>query len=95
MKKKLNLKSIRNQIDKIDDKILPLVIKRSKLVNLALETKTKKSQIVDKKRIDKILTKIGNKSKISKANPNLIKSIWKSMIWNFIDFEKNEFKKRK
>ena len=95
MKMKLNLKSIRDQIDKIDDKILPLIIKRSKLVNLALETKTKKSQIVDKKRIDKILTKIGNKSKISKANPNLIKSIWKSMIWNFIDFEKNEFKKRK
>ena len=41
MKKKLNLKSIRDQIDKIDDKILPLVIKRSKLVNLALEAKTK------------------------------------------------------
>ena len=39
MKKKLNLKSIRDKIDKIDDKILPLVIKRSKLVSLALEAK--------------------------------------------------------
>ena len=95
MKKKLNLKSIRDQIDKIDDKILPLVIKRSKLVNLALEAKTKKSQIIDEKRINKILTKIENKSKIAKANHNLIKTIWKSMIWNFIDFEKKEFKKRK
>ena len=95
MKKKLTLRSIRDQIDNIDDKILPLMIKRSKLVNLALETKTKKSQIIDKKRIDRILTKIGNKSENSKANPNLIKSIWRSMIWNFIDFEKKEFKKRK
>ena len=95
MKKTLNLKSIRDQIDKIDDKILPLVIKRSKLVNLALATKTNKSQIVDKKRINKILAKIGNKSKIASANPSLIKTIWKSMIWNFIDFEKKEFKKRK
>ena len=95
MKKELNLKSIRNQIDKIDDKILPLVIKRSKLVNLALKSKTKKSQIIDNERINKILTKIENKSKIAKANPSLIKTIWKSMIWNFIDFEKKEFKKRK
>lgn len=95
MKKKLNLQFIRDQIDKIDDKILPLMIKRSKLVNLALEAKTKKSQIIDKERINKILAKIENKSKISKANPSLIKSIWKSMIWNFIDFEKKEFKKRK
>ena len=95
MKKKLNLKSIRDKIDKIDEKIFPLVIKRSKLVNLALEAKTKKSQIIDRERINKILTKIGNKSKIVKANPILIKTIWKSMIWNFIDFEKREFKKRK
>ena len=95
MKKKLTLRSIRDQIDNIDDKILPLMIKRSKLVNLALQTKTRKSQIIDQKRIDKILMKIGNKSENAKANPNLIKSIWKSMIWNFIDFEKKEFNKRK
>ena len=95
MKKKINLKSIRDQIDKVDDKILPLIIKRSKLVNLALEAKTKKSQIIDKKRINKILAKIGNKSKNARANPSLIKTIWKSMIWNFIDFEKKEFEKRK
>jgi chorismate mutase len=71
------------------------MIKRSKLVNLALEAKTKKSQIIDKERINKILAKIENKSKIAKANSKLIKTIWKSMIWNFIDFEKKEFKKRK
>ena len=95
MKKKLTLRSIRDKIDHIDDKILPLMIKRSKLVNLALGAKTKKSQIIDQKRINKILTKIGSKSKRAKANPSLIKSIWKSMIWNFIDFEKKEFNKRK
>ena len=95
MKKKLTLRSIRDKIDHIDDKILPLMIKRSKLVNLALEAKTKKSQIIDQKRINKILTKIGSKSERAKANSSLIKSIWKSMIWNFIDFEKKEFNKRK
>ncbi len=92
-KQKLN--KARIEIDKIDSKLLPLIVKRSKMVNLALESKTKKSQIVDQKRIKSILTKVAKAAKSKSADPNLIKSIWKSMIWNFIDYEKKEFKKRK
>ena len=92
-KQKLN--KARVEIDKIDTKLLPLIIKRSKLVNMALEAKTKKSQIIDQKRINSILTRVERAAKLKSANPNLIKSIWKSMIWNFIDYEKNEFKKKK
>tara|TARA_X000000368_G_scaffold187235_1_gene147757 strand:- start:1023 stop:1322 length:300 start_codon:yes stop_codon:yes gene_type:complete len=85
----------RIEIDKIDAKLLPLIVKRSKMVNMALESKTKKSQIIDQKRIKSILTKVGRAAKLKSANPILIKSIWKSMIWNFIDYEKKEFKKKK
>ena len=99
MKKKLTnnqkLNRARIEIDKIDAKLLPLIVKRSKMVNMALESKTKKSQIIDQKRIKSILTKVGRAAKLKSANPILIKSIWKSMIWNFIDYEKREFKKRK
>ena len=99
MKKKLTnnqkLNRARIEIDKIDAKLLPLIVKRSKMVNMALESKTKKSQIIDQKRIKSILTKVGRAAKLKSANPILIKSIWKSMIWNFIDYEKKEFKKRK
>ena len=89
------LNKARVEIDKIDAKLLPLIVKRSKMVNMALESKTKKSQIIDQKRIKSILTKVGRAAKLKSANPILIKSIWKSMIWNFIDYEKKEFKKRK
>ena len=99
MNKKLTnnqkLNKARIEIDKIDAKLLPLIVKRSKMVNMALESKTKKSQIIDQKRIKSILTKVGRAAKLKSANPNLIKSIWKSMIWNFIDYEKKEFKKKK
>ena len=99
MKKKLTnnqkLNRARIEIDKIDAKLLPLIVKRSKMVNMALESKTKKSQIIDQKRIKSILTKVGRAAKLKSANPILIKSIWKSMIWNFIDYEKKEFKKKK
>ena len=89
------LNKARVEIDKIDEKLLPLIVKRSKLVNIALESKIKKSQIIDQKRIKSILTKVGKAAKSNSADTNLIKSIWKSMIWNFIDYEKKEFKKRK
>lgn len=89
------LNKARVEIDKIDEKLLPLIVKRSKMVNIALESKIKKSQIIDQKRIKTILTKVEKAAKLKSADPNLIKSIWKSMIWNFIDYEKKEFKKRK
>jgi len=89
------MKNVRSLIDQIDNKILPLIVKRSKLVNKALELKTKRNEIVDTKRINQILKKIGSKSKKLNANPKLIKSIWIGMIQNFIEYEKKEFKKRK
>ena len=89
------LNKARVEIDKIDEKLLPLIVKRSKMVNIALESKIKKSQIIDQKRIKSILSKVEKAAKSKSADPNLIKSIWKSMIWNFIDYERKEFKKRK
>jgi len=91
--KKMN--NVRSLIDRIDDKILPLVVKRSKLVNKALELKSKKIEIIDRNRINQILRKVESKSKKMEANPKLIKSIWKDMIKNFIEHEKKQFKKRK
>jgi chorismate mutase len=44
------LNKARVEIDKIDEKLLPLIVKRSKMVNIALESKIKKSQIIDQKK---------------------------------------------
>ena len=48
------MKEVRKRIDKIDSQILPLMVKRSQLVNRALSLKTRKSEIVDLKRINQI-----------------------------------------
>ena len=96
IKKKNNsiqMREIRGKIDKIDSKILPLMVKRSQLVSMALKLKTKKSEIVDLKRINQIKRKVSKQSKRMGANPKLISSIWMSIIKNFIDYEKKNFKK--
>jgi len=41
------MKEVRKRIDKIDSQILPLMVKRSQLVNIALSLKTRKSEIID------------------------------------------------
>ena len=89
------MKAVRSKIDYVDDKILPLMVKRSKLVSKALDLKSKKNEIIDRKRINKILKKIETKARIMKANPKLIRSIWMDMIQNFIEYEKKEFKSKK
>ena len=96
MKKKINnLKDVRNAIDAIDNKIFPLMIKRSQLVNNALELKSLKSEIRDPKRIKQILDKIEKKSAQYDVNKKLLRLIWKSMIECYIKHENKEFKKRK
>ena len=59
-KKKLN--KIRVKLDKIDDSLLILIKKRTSLVKKVLKLKKFKYQIVDKKRIKKILHRIKIKS---------------------------------
>ena len=88
------MKLIRKKIDQVDDKLLPLMVKRSKLVEKALSLKKKQTEIIDKKRIDEISKKIVKKTIDLGGNSKLLKSIWLSIIQNFIDYENQEFKKK-
>ena len=93
--KNQKMKNIRSSIDRIDEKILPLMVKRSFLVNKAVKLKSRKNEIIDRKRIIQILKKIELNAKKMNAEPKLIKSIWMDIIQNFIEHERREFKKRK
>ena len=90
--KKLN--SIRIKLDKLDNELLSLIKNRSSLVKEVLKLKEYKKEIVDKKRISFILTKIKKKSKKLNIDPKITNRIWKNMIWTFIDYERRNFKKK-
>ena len=89
--KKLN--NIRKKLDKLDDKFLDLIKKRTFLVNQVLKTKKLKKQIIDKKRIKKILSNIKNKSNERKIDTRITNQIWKTMIREYIKYEFRNFKK--
>tara|TARA_B100000945_G_C20366068_1_gene589647 strand:- start:268 stop:549 length:282 start_codon:yes stop_codon:yes gene_type:complete len=88
------IKKVRRKLDKLDDKMLLIIKKRSLLVDQILSNKTKKNQIVDKKRIKVILKNIRKKSIRKKIDPNITKEIWRSMIRGFVKYEYKNFKKR-
>ena len=91
-KKKLN--SLRKQLDKLDNDLLKIIKKRTSIVQQVLSTKEYKYEIVDKKRINKVLSNIRNKSLKNNIDPKITNRIWKNMIWSYIDFEKKNFKEK-
>ncbi len=91
--KNTKLLLIRKKLDKLDDKFLSLIQKRTFLVNKVLLTKKFKNQIIDKKRIKKILSNIKIKSQKRKLDVKVTNEIWKSMIRAYIKYEFRNFKK--
>jgi chorismate mutase len=89
-----NIINIRKKLDKLDNLLLDLIKKRTKLVNVVIKNKKFKKEIVDKKRISIILKNISKKSKIKKIDPIITNKIWKSMIRAFINYEYRNFRKK-
>tara|TARA_B100001248_G_C27339084_1_gene435336 strand:- start:473 stop:763 length:291 start_codon:yes stop_codon:yes gene_type:complete len=91
---KKKLKKLRNKLDLLDNQLLKLIKIRTNLVKDVLKLKIYKKEIIDRKRIKKILLNIKIKSLKHDIDPMITKRIWKNMIWSYIDFEKKNFRKK-
>ena len=89
-----NILEIRKKLDRLDNDLLNIIKKRTKLVDLVIKNKKFKKDIIDKKRISIILKNITKKSKAKKIDPKITHKIWKSMISAFIDYEFRKFGKK-
>ena len=91
---KKKLKKLRKKLDILDNDLLKLIKIRTNLVKDVLKLKIYKKEIIDRKRIKKILLNIKMKSLKHNIDPMITKRIWKNMIWSYIDFEKKNFTKK-
>ncbi len=89
-----NILKIRKDLDKLDNKLLDIIKKRSNLVDLVIKNKKFKKDIIDRRRISVILKNISKKSKKKNIDPRVTMKIWKSMIRAFIDYEFRNFRKK-
>ena len=91
---KKKLKIARDKIDQLDNSILNLIKKRTRIVKYMLSLKQFKKQIVDRKRINVILKNMRKKSIQHGIDPKITSRIWKTMIWSYISYQKRNFKKK-
>ena len=92
--KNKNILLIRKKLDKLDNNLLNIIQRRSKLVDQIIKNKKFKKDIVDRKRIKIILKNIKIKSKKRNLDTKITQKIWISMINAFIDYEYRNFKKK-
>jgi chorismate mutase len=92
--KRKKLSKIRSELDKLDNSLIKIIKKRTNLVKKVLALKENRNQIVDHKRINKILNNIKKKSLKNNIDPKITNRIWKNMIWSYIDYERRNFKKK-
>ena len=85
---------IRKDLDKLDNKFLNLIKKRTLLDNEIVRNKKFKKDIVDKNRIRIILNNIKKKSKTKNIDTRITYKIWSSMIKAYIEYEYRKFKKK-
>ena len=93
-KNRKKLEKIRKKLDRLDNKFLRLIKIRTDLVNKVTKLKEFKSEIVDTKRIKKILFNIRRKSLKKKIDSTVTKKVWKNMILTYINHERKNFKKK-
>ena len=89
-----NILIIRKKLDKLDDKFINLIKRRTILVSKVLKNKKFKKDIIDKKRINIILKNIQKKSLKKGIDPKITSKIWNSMIKAYIEYEYRNFKKK-
>ena len=89
-----NILKIRKKLDKLDNNLIEIIRKRTRLIDIVIKNKKFKKDIVDKKRIKLILKRIRYKSKLKSIDPMITNKIWFAMIKAYIDYEFRNFKKR-
>ena len=93
-KNRKKLEKIRKKLDRLDNEFLRLIKIRTDLVNKIVKLKEFKGEIVDTKRIKKILFNIRRKSLKKKIDSTITNKIWKNMILTYINHQRKNFKKK-
>mgnify|MGYP001039781132 FL=1 len=93
-KNRKKLEKIRKKLDRLDNEFLRLIKIRTDLVNKIVKLKEFKGEIVDTKRIKKILFNIKRKSLKKKIDSTVTNKIWKNMILTYINHQRKNFKKK-
>lgn len=82
---------VREAIDDLDRKIVPLLAQRARYVARAASLKPTKAMVVDPTRIEDVVTKAAAIADQNHMDPILVERIYRAMIESYIAFETAEW----
>ncbi|MCK9455522.1 MAG: chorismate mutase [Sulfurimonas sp.] len=94
IKKCNSLEEVREEIDKIDDKIVDLISKRSHLIRQAASFKNSIEEVKAEDRVDYILQKVRHSAIQAGVSPNMISDLFETMINEMVETEISEFRNK-
>ena len=94
MKKCNSLEEVRQEIDKLDDKLVDLISDRSHLIRQAAAFKNTVDEVKAEDRIEFILQKVRHAAIESGVSPNMISELFTIMIDEMVETEISEFRNK-
>jgi len=92
MKKCDSLQEVRDEIDKIDMKLVDLISERSHLIRQAAAFKNSVDEVKAEDRIDDIMQRVRKRAIELNINPNMISDLFTIMIDEMVETEISEFR---
>ncbi|GAB6052996.1 chorismate mutase [Magnetospira thiophila] len=82
---------VREEIDRLDQVILPLLAERSHYVAQAAHLKERRDDVVVPTRIQEIIARVRDLAGQNQMDPDLAEDLYRSMIDAFIRFERRKW----
>ncbi len=92
MKKCNSLQEVRDEIDKIDTKLVDLISERSHLIRQAAAFKNSVDEVKAEDRIDNIMQRVRKRAIELNINPNMMSDLFTIMINEMVETEISEFR---
>ena len=91
---KKSMKEVRSEIDKLDKQLVCLLAKRQKCVENAALIKKERNLIIDKTRIEEVISNIKKFSSSSGLSESISEPLWRKLIELSIEHEFKEFERK-
>ena len=91
---KKSMKEVRSEIDQIDKELISLLAKRQKYVENAALIKKDRNLIIDKARIEEVISNIKKLSSSSGLSEEISEPLWRKLIELSIEHEFKEFERK-
>ena len=86
----ITMKEVREEIDLLDKELVLLLARRQKCIEMAALVKNDKNLIIDKERIEDVITKVSSFGESCGLDKNISEPLWRKLIDLSIEHEFKE-----